>query len=144
MMMLSYRIFHRRRRKIMALIPLKARAGIAALTFAAAMAPFVLATPAIAVTISVNGTSTGTINNGVVAFTTSGVLPDTGDNSASDTFAAFPPSLPPPNPAWNIIVTIWKSTIKLSPESLLPPKLDVFDVSGGNFIQHRLFTDFRG
>jgi hypothetical protein len=30
MLVLSYRIFHERRRKIMALIPLKARAGIAA------------------------------------------------------------------------------------------------------------------
>jgi hypothetical protein len=32
----SYGIFHKRRRKMMALIPLKARAGIAALAFAAA------------------------------------------------------------------------------------------------------------
>jgi hypothetical protein len=51
MMVLSYRIFHKRRRKIMALIPSKARTGIAALTFAAAMAPFVLATPAKAIAI---------------------------------------------------------------------------------------------
>jgi hypothetical protein len=35
----SRSIFHRRRRKIMALIPLKIRAGIAALTFAAVVAP---------------------------------------------------------------------------------------------------------
>ncbi len=35
----------------MALIPSKARTGIAALTFAAAMAPFVLATPAKAIAI---------------------------------------------------------------------------------------------
>jgi hypothetical protein len=39
MLVASYRIFHKRRRKIMALIPSKARVGIAALTFAAAMAP---------------------------------------------------------------------------------------------------------
>jgi hypothetical protein len=38
----------------MALIPLKARAGIAALTFAAAVAPFVLATPAKAITIIID------------------------------------------------------------------------------------------
>jgi hypothetical protein len=46
MLVVSYHIFHRRRRKVMALIPSKARAGIAALTCAAAVAPFVLATPA--------------------------------------------------------------------------------------------------
>jgi hypothetical protein len=40
MLAVSYRIFHRRRRKVMALIPAKVRGGIAAL----AMAPFVLAT----------------------------------------------------------------------------------------------------
>jgi hypothetical protein len=34
MLVVSYGIFHKRRRKIMALIPLKARAGIAALTCA--------------------------------------------------------------------------------------------------------------
>jgi hypothetical protein len=38
----------------MALIPLKARAGIAALTFAAAVAPFVLAMPADAITIAID------------------------------------------------------------------------------------------
>jgi hypothetical protein len=43
---------HKRRRKIMALISLKARAGIAALTFAAALAPFVSATPAKATLVS--------------------------------------------------------------------------------------------
>jgi hypothetical protein len=36
MLVASFGVFHRRRRKIMALIPSKARAGIAALTFAAA------------------------------------------------------------------------------------------------------------
>jgi hypothetical protein len=41
MLVVSYGIFHKRRRKIMALIPSKARAGIAALPFAAAVAPFV-------------------------------------------------------------------------------------------------------
>jgi hypothetical protein len=41
----------RRRRKIMTLISLKARRGIAALTFAATFAPFVLATPVKAITI---------------------------------------------------------------------------------------------
>jgi hypothetical protein len=35
MLVESYGIFHKRRRKIMALIPLKARAGIAAFTFTA-------------------------------------------------------------------------------------------------------------
>jgi hypothetical protein len=49
MLIVSYGIFHERRRKVVALIPSKARAGIAALTFAAAMmTPFVsvlLATP---------------------------------------------------------------------------------------------------
>jgi hypothetical protein len=45
MLVVSYGIFHRRRRKIMALIPLKARTGIAALAFAAAMAPFAEAGP---------------------------------------------------------------------------------------------------
>src|SRR5262245_52731457 len=50
MLIVSYGIFHRRRRKVMTLIPLKARAGIAALTtFAAAVAPFVLATLTISV-----------------------------------------------------------------------------------------------
>jgi hypothetical protein len=46
MLVVSYGIFHKRRRKIMALIPLKARAGIAALTFAVAVAQFVSAIPA--------------------------------------------------------------------------------------------------
>jgi hypothetical protein len=45
MLIVSYSIFHKRLRKIMALTPLKTRAGIAALTFAAAVAPFVLVTP---------------------------------------------------------------------------------------------------
>lgn len=44
------RFFHIRRRKIMTLNPLKARTGIAALTFAAAVVPFVLASPAKAIT----------------------------------------------------------------------------------------------
>jgi hypothetical protein len=35
MLVVSYGIFHKRREKTMALIPLKARPGIAALTFAA-------------------------------------------------------------------------------------------------------------
>jgi hypothetical protein len=52
MLVVSYSIFHRPRRKIMALIPSKARAGIAALIFAAAVAPFVLAIPAKAVDIA--------------------------------------------------------------------------------------------
>jgi hypothetical protein len=39
MLVVSCGIFHKRRRKIMALIPLKPRAAIAALTFAAAVAP---------------------------------------------------------------------------------------------------------
>jgi hypothetical protein len=46
-------IFHERRRKSVALNPLKARAGIAALTFAAAVAPFVLARRA--TTVSYHG-----------------------------------------------------------------------------------------
>jgi hypothetical protein len=50
MLTVSYCIFHKRRRKIMGLIPLKTRVGIAALTFAA-MAPFVLATPVKAINI---------------------------------------------------------------------------------------------
>jgi hypothetical protein len=53
MLVVSYRIFHKRRRKIMALISSKARAGIAALTFAAVVAPFVLATPAKALKIQI-------------------------------------------------------------------------------------------
>ncbi len=44
MLVVSCGVFHMRRRKMMALIPSKTQAGIAALTFAAA--PFVLATPA--------------------------------------------------------------------------------------------------
>jgi hypothetical protein len=47
---------HKRRRKIMALISLKARAGIAALTFAAALAPFVAVFPAAANTLMNGGT----------------------------------------------------------------------------------------
>jgi hypothetical protein len=39
MLVVSYGIFHKRRRKIMGLIP-QIRAGIAALTFAAVVAPF--------------------------------------------------------------------------------------------------------
>jgi hypothetical protein len=46
MLVVSCSIFHKRRRKVMALIPLKARSGIAALTFAAAVVPFVSATAA--------------------------------------------------------------------------------------------------
>jgi hypothetical protein len=42
MLVVSYRIFHKRRRKIMGLIP-QIRAGIAALTFAAVGTPFVSA-----------------------------------------------------------------------------------------------------
>jgi hypothetical protein len=45
-------IFHKRQRKVMALIPLKARSGIAALTFAAAVVPFVSATAAKATMIA--------------------------------------------------------------------------------------------
>src|SRR5262249_58949363 len=49
-LVVSAGIFHRRRRKIMTLNPLKSRTGIAALTFAAAVVPFVLASPAKAIT----------------------------------------------------------------------------------------------
>src|SRR5262249_9775963 len=45
---------HKRRRKIMTLISSKARAGIAALIFAAAVVPFVLAIPAKAITIAID------------------------------------------------------------------------------------------
>jgi len=70
MLVVSYGIFHKRRRKIMALIPSKARAGIAAVTFAAAVMPFVLATPAKAITIikflDVSETVQMTVNDAVV------------------------------------------------------------------------------
>jgi hypothetical protein len=135
------RIFHKRRKKIIVLIPLKVRGGIAALSFAAAAAPFVSATPAIAVTITVNGTSTGTINGAPVAFTTSGLLnTDTGNHSASETFAAFPPDLAPPAAAAGPIIVIfsWKTAIATGP--LPPPKLDIFGVSGGNYSLHRAYT----
>jgi hypothetical protein len=49
MLVVSYSIFHRRRRKIVAFIPSK----IAALTLAAAVAPFVSATPAQAIRIDI-------------------------------------------------------------------------------------------
>jgi len=39
MLVVTYRIFHKRRRKIIALIPSKARAEVAALTFAAVAVP---------------------------------------------------------------------------------------------------------
>jgi hypothetical protein len=50
--LLRYGVFHKRGRKIIALIPLKARAGIAASTFAAAVALFVWAAPAKAINVS--------------------------------------------------------------------------------------------
>jgi hypothetical protein len=52
---MSRGIFHKGQRKIMALIPLKARTGIAALTFAAVVAPFVLATQTKAIVINFPG-----------------------------------------------------------------------------------------
>jgi hypothetical protein len=57
MLIMSRGIFHKRRRKIMALIPLKAWTGIAALTLAAAVGPFVSATLANAIMLGFNDTT---------------------------------------------------------------------------------------
>jgi hypothetical protein len=53
MLVVSYSIFHKRRGKVMALIPSKVWTGIAALNFAAAVALFVSATPTKAVPITI-------------------------------------------------------------------------------------------
>jgi hypothetical protein len=58
MLVVSRGIFHKRRRKIMALISSKARAGIVAFTFAAAVAPFC---DAYADVITFDSLATGTI-----------------------------------------------------------------------------------
>jgi hypothetical protein len=55
-------ILHKGQRKVMTLIPLKTRTGTAALTLAAVVAPFVLATRAKAIVTNVLGMETIMVN----------------------------------------------------------------------------------
>src|SRR5215831_793212 len=63
MLIMSRSIFHKRRRKTVVLIPLKPRTGIGALTFAAVVAPFVLATQAKAIVLNFPGGMETVIEN---------------------------------------------------------------------------------
>jgi hypothetical protein len=74
MLVVNCGVFHKRRRKIVALIPPKAWTGIGALTFAAAVVAF-LATPARAITIVIDDGITPDVGNPVHVT----IVPDQGN-----------------------------------------------------------------